>query len=160
MLCPKCKVEMNERIGDYHYAESGLDNVVLADITIYECPKCEGKAPSIANALGLHDHIAKELIEKKSLLTSREIRFLRKELGLKEVELASYLGVDKVTVSRWETGGSNIDPSYDRLLRLFFIHKKMGAATGALALFGKTIQKEPEINEIVIRSDLIQATVA
>lgn len=161
MLCPKCKIEMTEKVGDYPYVECGLEDVVLSDLTIYECTECGGQAPSIPNVLSLHDHIAERIVAKDSLLTAKEIRFLRKELGLKEVELANYLGVNKVTVSRWETGESSIDSSYDRLLRLFYVNKKIGVSPAALALYGKSIRREspPEPQRIIIPSALLQAAI-
>ncbi len=38
------------------------------------------------------------------LVSGAELRFARKVLGLRQVELAEHLGVTPETVSRWETG--------------------------------------------------------
>jgi len=162
MYCPQCKVEMNEKIGDYQYRQCGLDNVMLINVPMYECPTCKLEAPRIPNISDVHRRIAEQLIGKESVLDAKEIRFLRKELGLKEVELADYLGVDKVTVSRWETGASKMDASYDRLFRLFFVHKKTGTAPAALSLFKKVIAKETSVrpSEIVIRGESLQRAFA
>lgn len=56
--------------------------------------------------------------EKNQLAFREEIRFLRKMAGFNAVELARFMGVHPVTVSKWETGTSNIGASNDRVLRL------------------------------------------
>ena len=53
-------------------------------------------------------------------MNGKEIRFLRRNMGLKAVELQEYLGVDNATISRWEHGSQNITPPHDRLLRMFY----------------------------------------
>ena len=49
-----------------------------------------------------------------------EIRFLRKNLHLKINEFAQLLGVDRVTVSRWENEHEKPSRSADRLIRLTY----------------------------------------
>jgi DNA-binding transcriptional regulator YiaG len=72
----------------------------------------------------LHFLIALELIKKKSLLSNREIRFLRKNMGLTGKVLSKYIGVDNATLSRWENNAQTIDKSHDRLLRLIYSNIK------------------------------------
>src|SRR3989344_4679840 len=83
MQCPKCKTELQETRGNYNYVESGLSEVTLLNIKIYECSKCGGKAPSIHNVLGVHDKIASALMAKKDPFTPEEVRFLERELKSK-----------------------------------------------------------------------------
>jgi putative zinc finger/helix-turn-helix YgiT family protein len=117
--CPQCGSEdLITTHGDYHYLESGLPNVILKDIPLRRCKGCSELWPVISRIKQLHEVITEALVKKASPLTGDEVRFLRKALRLKARELASVLGVHKVTVSRWETGKEAIGPTADRLLRL------------------------------------------
>ena len=48
--------------------------------------------------------IAQILLKQENQLSGREIRFLRKHMGMKAKDFAERLGVKNVTVSRWEQG--------------------------------------------------------
>ena len=122
MKCYNCgketKVTTSKR---YHYTASGLDNIYISGIFVYKC-KCGKTMAEIPKVEELHTFIAGKLLQKPSALIGKEIRFLRKRMGLKGVELAKQLGIDKVTVSRWENNTVPIGPANDKLLRLIFLH--------------------------------------
>jgi len=120
MLCYNCKSVMKKTKTDYPYKESGLDNVVLKGISAYVCPSCGEVNPIIRNPLAVHQRLAETLISKKSILSNREIIFLRKEMGIKAIDLARIMGVSKVTVSRWENGRERISSVADRLVRTLY----------------------------------------
>lgn len=120
MLCGTCKKPMKKLRKNYQYKESGLDNVILKGITVYKCSRCSEVVPEIVNIKELHRTIAGLLIRKKSILSGKEIVFLRKEMRLKATDLAQILGVHKVTLSRWENDKEPIGASADRLLRLLY----------------------------------------
>jgi len=48
------------------------------------------------------------------------MRFLRKNMGMKAIELAKFLGVDKATVSRWENEKDKHSDIIDRYIRLLY----------------------------------------
>lgn len=121
MKCPNCGKEMKSKIRDYEYTESGLKNVILKNIRVHECKGCGEVLPEIQNVKQIHEWIAEYLVKKKSPLTGEEFRFLRKQLGMSAKEMAEYLTVDPVTISRWETNKAKIGPQSDRLLRMAFI---------------------------------------
>lgn len=123
MKCPSCKNEMICGPGEHHYKESGLDNVYLLGIEICECA-CGEKVFNIPAVTELHRKIAFDLIKKKSLLNGKEIRFLRKSMGLTAINLAKIIGVDNATVSRWEQSNQFIGKAHDRLLRLVYLNIK------------------------------------
>lgn len=50
-------------------------------------------------------------------LSAREIRQLRTKLGMTQLEFSMLVGVDRVTVGRWETGERHPHPSACRLMR-------------------------------------------
>lgn len=119
--CPVCGSALSViRDKPYHYTESGL-NVILIGITQYTCDDCKETFASIPNPEQLHTTIALDICKnKKALLLANEIRFLRKELGLKSKELAMAMGVKPEQVSRWENGKASIGESNDRMLRMIY----------------------------------------
>jgi len=64
--------------------------------------------------------IAESILLKPISLSGAEIRFFRKNLGMKIKEFSQLLGVDRVTVSRWENGHEKPSKSADRLIRLTY----------------------------------------
>jgi putative zinc finger/helix-turn-helix YgiT family protein len=105
----------------HHYTESGLDNVHVEGVEVYECPSCDERIVSIPAVPRLNTLIGKFLIEKNAMLTGREIRFLRKNAGLSAKRFARLIGVDSSTVSRWENDNKQKPtPSHDRFIRLLY----------------------------------------
>lgn len=117
--CPNCQKIGQTHRGKYHYTESGLQNVWLDGVEIFECA-CGESFAFIPCAKELHKIIAGILLKRKAQLSGREIRFLRKYIGLKSKEFANRLGVKIVTVSRWEHGDVVPPESIDRLIRFFY----------------------------------------
>ncbi len=120
MNCFTCHKKMSVKKENYHYIESGLDNVYLKT-PVFKCSKCKEVIADIPAMNELHTLIAINLVKKTSMLTGKEIRFLRKEMDLKANELAHILGVVKQTVSRWENDKENISRYSDRLIRMIYI---------------------------------------
>ena len=120
MKCPACNSEAVCKSEPYQYKECGLDNIVLEGIDIFEC-QCGEKIVCIPAMPELHSLIGLFLIKKKSLLNGKEIRFLRKNIGLTAAKLSGYLGVDNATISRWENDNQSIAKSHDRFLRLLYL---------------------------------------
>ncbi len=122
MKCPSCQQMRQTHKGKYHYTESGLPNVWLSGVEVFECD-CGEKFAFIPCIDELHKLIGKTLIGKEDQLSSREIRFLRKHMMLKSKDFAKELGVQNVTVSRWENEDSQPSESVDRLIRLVYAIK-------------------------------------
>jgi putative transcriptional regulator len=120
--CPSCRQMKQTHMGEYHYTESGLPNVWLRGVEVFECD-CGEKFAFIPCLEELHKLIGKTLIKKEDQLSGREIRFLRKHLMLKSKDFAKELGVKDVTVSRWENEASQPPESVDKLIRLFYAIK-------------------------------------
>ena len=99
----------------YHYTESGLDNVWLANgYKKKETPYGEGVA--IADADKLDETIARCLVNKPGRLTGKELRFLRTTLGLAQHSLATMMDVTDQSVSLWERTG-RVPKLQDAVLR-------------------------------------------
>ena len=123
MKCLKCNSDMNCKESTHHYTESGLDYVYLKGIEIYTCD-CGERIISIPSTPELHTLIAQFLLKKKALLNGKEIRFLRKNMGLTAKKLAGYIGVDNASISRWENDKSAITKPHDLLLRVVYASVK------------------------------------
>jgi len=119
MKCHECNREMTESMGDYHYLESGLDNVFLKNVCLHTC-ECGESFASIRGVVHLNAFIGRTLLKKKGRLVAQEIRFLRKNIGLSAKMFIEYIGVNKSTFSRWENDKQNIDKSNDRIIRLIY----------------------------------------
>ena len=104
-------------ITEYHYTESGLDNVfILADIPLekYE----DGEKYIIIPAVGLlHQFITQAVINATGILNGKEIRFLRTEMEKTQAELAEILHCDSQTIARWEKDEHAISPAHDLIIR-------------------------------------------
>jgi len=120
MTCPTCGYKGEVHIGEYHYIESGLQNVWLNGVEIFNCSQCGENFAFIPCVQELHKLIAQILLEQENQLSGREIRFLRKHMGMKSKDFANNLGVRPVTISRWESGDYPPSKSFDKFIRLFY----------------------------------------
>lgn len=101
----------------YHYTECGLDNVLIYGIE----PKIDDDGDEvieIANINGLHKAVALMIIGRHGLMSGKELRFLRTEMGLTQAELAILTHKDAQSIGRWERGEVSIDPNAETLIRL------------------------------------------
>jgi len=118
MRCPVCeRDELVEKVQNYPYRECGLDNVILAGITVRTCPECGSLVPKIPKMESLHDCIAHALVKKEERLTPAEIVFLRKSLGWSGTDFAENLQCDKSQVSKWENGRVPMSKQNELLFR-------------------------------------------
>lgn len=120
--CSKCDGVL-ETIKDrpYHYTESGLDYVWLIGVLQYKCKKCGEMSVEISRVNDLHLLIGKNIVCKKELLTGAEVRFLRKEIGMKSKDMAAALSIEPETYSRWENGKQSSAPCHDKSLRMIYV---------------------------------------
>ena len=51
-------------------------------------------------------------------MTGLELKEIRKNLGFTQTQLAKKLIVDRVTVSRWESGNKNIPRKYEAFIKM------------------------------------------
>lgn len=109
----------------YHYTESGLRNIWLANGYTVRKTKY-GKGVSIHDVEGLNRAISQALASKPHL-TGAEVRFLRKEMGMTQRGLGELLGVTDQAVAKWEKIG-RLPKTADRLLRLIYVEHENGNA--------------------------------
>ncbi len=124
MKCDICGSKTTIRRSQrYHYTESGLDTVYLENIELRACESCDAVAPRIPRINQLHATIGRAIALQQVPLSGKEVRFLRKQLGLKARELAALLRVDVTTFSRWENEEQRIGPQSDALIRCTYFLK-------------------------------------
>lgn len=119
MTCPVCgDVAVEPWPPGIAVPETGLENVILKGDDVFRCPRC-GEGDYVLHGLETFLRpISLAVLCAPRPLTSREIRFLRKELELTVTAFARLLGVTRVTVSRWENGLKRPPKSADHAVRL------------------------------------------
>jgi len=115
--CYDCGRTMHGRRENYAYSECGLRSVILLNILVFHC-ECGAIVPEIPSPSVLHVSIAMKVLQKKTLLSGEEIRFVRKVAGYSGVELSKVIGVENTSISHWETDNKPIGKGSDRLVRL------------------------------------------
>lgn len=114
---PPIKEKYINNEGHFHYRACGLDNVYLSSgYNISE----DGKKYSISNMNQLHQCIAENLIHETRQLSGKELRFVRKEIGITQSLLGRRMGVDTQTVARWEKE-ETVNNMADRMLRVMYL---------------------------------------
>ena len=103
--------------GDYLFVESGLDNVLLRKAKLLKCNQCGSVTPLLSNINQLMQVIACALVLKPSELAGKEIRFLRKYIGLTGEQFGRKLGLTKEHISRIENEKHPVGPQTERLIR-------------------------------------------
>jgi len=149
--CPKCGNLIQSKIGDYQYKESGLDNVFLENIPVYDC-SCGISFASIFRVSMLNDLISETLLKKPTLLSGKEIRFLRKSLYISSKDFARILDIGKTTLSKWENDTQRHRKGYDKFIRLLYLlYKEIKGKEKRdfLKIFDRIQLKETDVDYII-----------
>lgn len=108
-----------------HYISCGLKNIWLRNG--YTTIKTEyGNATSIHDMHGLHKAIGLFLVNNIPKFVGAELRFLRKELDLSQVNLANLLGVSESSIRSWENDRAKAPAPAENLLRVLYQEKVNG----------------------------------
>jgi transcriptional regulator with XRE-family HTH domain len=102
-----------------HYTASGLNYVYLLNGFTVDNDPDYGRIITIEDERDLHRAIGLYVITRPRTLTGAEFRFLRKQMGYKQKELAHELGINEQTVANYEKD-KPIPPPSDHLMRLEF----------------------------------------
>lgn len=122
MKCFECdKTVQIKKYRSYMYAGVGLSNICLLNQRVEVCSSCNTETPILRNPRRLHRAIGLAIALQPTLLTGRELRFLRRSAGYRTGELATRLSVADETYSKWENEKRNITPNADRLARLSYL---------------------------------------
>ena len=105
----------------YHLKAVGLPNIYLLNGVSFEKDEEYGETVRIDSLKGLHRAIGLYIIEKPSLMTGKEFRFLRKQIGLTQEDLGRKLSISAQTIANYEKQvTSNIGPA-DAFLRFAYL---------------------------------------
>jgi DNA-binding transcriptional regulator YiaG len=103
--CPTCwsggALQVTKKL--FKYTGSSLGPFAVKDAVVYECPDCKNVEYLRSQARRWEMKKALEITLDKRIMRSREVVFLRSVLEETVEQLAKSLGVNKSTVSRWET---------------------------------------------------------
>lgn len=116
--CGECDEPVRVALATIPYPESGLDNVVLANVPVRRCSNGheDVQIPAIKE---LHDVLATVVISQPWPLLGQHVRFLRKHLGYSARSFSAIIGLNYVTLSKFEDERSRISRKVDALVRLF-----------------------------------------
>ena len=91
-------------------------------VELIDCPmkKMLGEWVLDINLVALQRFVFQGLMHKPYPLTGREMRFMRKFLGLSTTDVGEKLGISHATVVKWENEQAKIGPSQESYLRLLF----------------------------------------
>jgi DNA-binding transcriptional regulator YiaG len=104
-------------MSEFRYTECGLDNVIIEGVSFVQDTSGE-IVVRIPNINGLHHAIAIGIVKRQMMMSGREMRFLRSEMGMTQAELAEMIHREPLTISRWERGETEIDANAETLIRL------------------------------------------
>lgn len=90
-------------------------------IELIDCPmkKMLGEWVLDINMMALQRFVFRRLIHKPYPLTGKEVRFMRKFLGISTTEFGKSLGISHATVVKWENEQSQISPIQETYIRMF-----------------------------------------
>ncbi len=100
--CPKGHGAMNLKPVRKNITFKGVD--LTLDAESYICPTCGIEAGTAKTAGALQHAIANAYRVKQDLLTSKEIKDLRKARNLTQRQLAEIMNIGIASIKRWETG--------------------------------------------------------
>ena len=125
MTCPDCGKGHLERVvqtESFHYAD---ERFTLDNVASYICPACGDGTFAPEEAKELEKKIADARRRIDGLLTSEEIRALRKSVGMTQVEFARLFKVGEKNFARYETGQSTQERGMDWALRFLKIRPEL-----------------------------------
>lgn len=132
-----------KQIEHYHYLESGLEYIYLKKVKVQETPY--GMTICLTHVRELHEKIAIGILKHSIPLRGKELKFLRKNLGITQVELSKVLELAQSTLVNWE--GKDLDKPIDAAHSYFlqqYFREKYGLAVQTPTVVHK-IRKAKEV---------------
>jgi len=106
--------------------------VLLLD-SVYEGRSGDSTGVIVPDLAGLEAAMAVARVMDDFRLSGKELKFLRKAIGVKAVDLAKFLDVTPETLSRWENGKEPISTNPERVIRMRVYNALHGKALGVKA---------------------------
>jgi putative zinc finger/helix-turn-helix YgiT family protein len=153
--CDECGGPVTvERSAVRRYDIGGLPHVELRGVDVSACSKCGKESITIPRIGQLHRLLAEMFVKSPRMLAPVEIRFLRKYTGHSTVDFAKLFGVERETVSRWESGANPASRIADRLIRLFVMDHQPTESYAVDDLLNSLTDAPPptKLNNVVMRN--------
>jgi len=137
----------------YQYTECGLNNIVIEGLSVFRDDDGD-EVVEIPYINDLHCAIASGIVLHEQGMSGAELRFLRSEMGMTQVELANFLHKDKQTVGRWERAESEIDGTSETVIRKLAIEKlDLNISEGIDELSKKSVSTAQDQTISIIAND-------
>ena len=101
-----------------HFLDEQMGIPVLLIDSAYEAESSGVSGITVPDIPGLESAMAIARVLNDFKLNGMELRFLRRAIGMKAIDIADFLDVSPETVSRWENGKETISTNSERILRL------------------------------------------
>ena len=118
MVCPVCEsAGLEENSSDMEFEYKGK-KVVVSNISQFDCPVCKESFINRKDRRVLERLLTDERRKVDGLLTSAEIKAIRKIFNVTQVQFAKALRVGEKNFARYESGQSAQSYAMDGLLRV------------------------------------------
>ncbi|HEU4537278.1 MAG TPA: helix-turn-helix domain-containing protein [Polyangiaceae bacterium] len=147
MRCPSCRagtLEQNRLAAHEMGPWLGLESVRVEGLPALRCDKCGELTFDGAVLDAITQGVAKMFAMQSGDLWPQEARFLRKFLSATQTELAARLGVDRTTVTRWETGEEPLLRPHAASLRVHVALHLAGLDPATAGELDRTIAQPPK----------------
>ena len=105
----------------YHFVGSGLNNVDLVGVRYWICERCNQQSAEIPALKHLLAAIGRTIVEKNSLLTGSQVRYLRKRLKQRQLDFAAMIGLTPQRLCTLESSDTlTFAEGRDKLVRLIY----------------------------------------
>ncbi len=128
----------------FHYVACGLSNVWLKG-GVSERDTAKGAVFHVEQVKELHNVIGLSLVNKTSMLSPDEFRFLRTEMNFSRKNLGEALGVSWETIKKWESGDNALPKMADAWLRQLYLSHKENREMRDLIMHINALEKD-ELN--------------
>lgn len=147
MKCTECGNAMTRSVGEHVYRESGMEHVILHNVTRYECESCGARRVNIPAIAQLHRLLAHIISTKPARLIPSEVRFIRDHLELSNKDFATLMGVSETQASRWTTS-EPIGVPAERFLRVLATMGPIVLAAGTPSVTLGKIKNDEFISDV------------
>lgn len=115
--CVECGSAQIRSTTSVFYPESGLKNVQLLNVPVWTCENGheEIEIPAVEDLYHLLAHM---VVRQPAPLSGRDVRFLRKRIGLTAKQFAAQIGRTPEWISQIENGHAELGRTNDLLFRL------------------------------------------
>lgn len=118
MVCPVCEVgKLKVHKEDLEFEYKG-EKFTIPEKNVFRCPECEESFLDSKDDRIIEKLLTDERRKVDGLLTSQEIKAIRQQFKMTQVEFAQVLRVSEKTFARYESGQATQGYAMDNLLRI------------------------------------------